>query len=279
MNRILALFVVILLSAFSGDGRSSTQTNSSKLELLSQFSLYKPNYIITKIDGNDYTNVEFQFSRKFKLIPNKYESKLSYGWFNTYFHYTQKSFWNTSEKSIPFGESNYSPGIFLDFAENLLPPYTKNRSKSFYLGELGWQHTSNGATSTTSRSLHIYYIEPKFVFGEDDDYTFKIKYKQPVGLSENPDFFDYIGRFEFNFLYKTKKESLGKTKKESPLSSLLSLTFDKSKAGNVNTRVRLRVNMFNQLNTDIFIQLWYGYGESLNNYNKHTKSIGIGIAF
>lgn len=183
--------------------------------------------------------------------------------------YTQTSWWQTSEASTPFRETNYQPELFITF-----PSFFKNEYfKSYKIGIL---HESNGRAMPLSRSWNRVYLETHFELDKlliKPKIWYRIKEKSkrtnddPKG-DDNPHITRYIGNAEVLLVYPYGKNILKLTARNN-------LHFDKTNKGSANFEW-----IFPLGNSGIYgyFQYFTGYGESLIDYDRYLNRVGIGFA-
>jgi len=129
--------------------KSTDQTVKQLVFSKFNFKPYYMNYILPLTydsvhhKGRSSTEVKFQISIKSSLVKNilGLNDELFFG-------YTQTSWWQTTEASAPFRETNYMPELFL-----IIPNiYQNNILKAYKIGLL---HQSNGRAGLSSRSWNI----------------------------------------------------------------------------------------------------------------------------
>ncbi|HBL32651.1 MAG TPA: phospholipase [Porphyromonadaceae bacterium] len=220
------------------------------------FGMYKDNYFITGIPLagkiNKHTaDAKFQISIKQRLMKNILP-------YNTYLMltYTQKSFWNIYEKSSPFIDLNYNPGIAI-----IRPILHDNKFKGIILFSL--EHESNGKDSTASRDWNFVTLSGSVFFNEQ----ITIQPKLWIGLpgKENKDLFDYRGYGSLTVAYRSRNDHMGFSATLNPSAKFLNTQFE------VSFRASKKSNQF------LFIQWFNGYGESLMDYNQHVSMFRVGI--
>jgi phospholipase A1 len=230
-----------------------------KLFALEAIQPYQPTYIITGDTNED--QVKYQVSFKYGLLF-PYESGI-------FLSYTQLSKWDIYDRSSPFRENNYSPGIFWE------------KQKPFkhldFIRVSPEMHLSNGLDGQDSRSVDRCFIESqisyKFNFIKIG-FREKIQHFYQFSLSShNKDYKRYVGNFESeafiqiiskrNYLSHEKLYVKGEwTNKFYWFESGLSFRIITSK-----------------IRPHIYIQYFRGYGEFLINYNKKTEALRIGFIF
>jgi phospholipase A1 len=265
-----------------------TDTGSSSNSPVSQ---HKVNYVsINNWPGNTTAQVKFQISMKFRVLePNLYVFR--YDLFPAYFAYTQKSLWNEGQQSMPFEESNYNPEFFLDYPVNAAI-IGRLKLCSVVLSPL--EHESNGLVGVQSRSWNRQYVLIRFGlesrqklevvnsfladrallyvklwhasgFSNQDDYL------QSIGKSDT--FLDYMGRGELvmsvrNFLWQGSF-------KNHQLDVKTPIFKDKRKS---SYEYEFRQQLPN-MHFALYLQYWYGYGETLLRFDQFGRRSFVGLAF
>ena len=236
---------------------------------------HKPNYILpiaynakpnnipedVSVDGElDKNEVKFQFSMKFPVVENLFGEQGS-----IQIAYSNLSFWQAYNKneSSPFRETVHEPEIFFIFPYEWEILSFNNR-----LIQLGVVHQSNGRSAALSRSWNRIYAD--FIF-QHGDYYLSIKpwYRlggTGSGKEDNPDIENYLGHGEIRTVYAGGKHIV---------SLMLRNNFHSPNYG----AVELNWSFPMSRRVKWFVQYFYGYGESLIDYNARVNRLGIGIAF
>ncbi len=252
---------------------------------------HKVNYFA--INGNpakSNAQIKFQLSMKFQLLqPDLYV--LNYNLFPAYIAYTQKSLWNEGQPSQPFEESNYNPEFFLDY------PVNKTLAGSLKLRSIAVcpiEHESNGLSGPQSRSWNRQYILIKFGLQTKEKlqvtnsflpdkaqfylklwkasgYTGQDDYLKSIGKKSS--FLNYMGRGEVgisvrNFLWagSFKDHQL----------DIKTPVFRDSNKDSYQLEFR---QQFPKLNFALYLQYWYGYGETLLRFEKFGRRGFAGLSF
>ena len=240
-----------------------------KQTIIKDFDLYpyKKNYLLpvtynlNKIEDQNRFETSFQIS---------IEKPISYNFFgfdeSISAAYTQKSFWQTSQDSSPFRETNYEPEIFIQF------PYKDNEVFKAY--KVSILHSSNGKNDEDSRSWNRAYVEGYFQFSN----LFlipKVWYRIPESSSDddNSDIEDYYSKGELSLLYPYKKHTF-----ELMLRNNFKLNSANKGAIELNWTFPLP-QFLSSDNAYGLLQLYSGYGNNLIDYDKEVNKIGFGIAF
>lgn len=283
---ILAICFIALLafcgSAFAAEPVPLTPSKSAiderqKEESLAEnnrFSLlpYKQNYILpltynSKPNKRPYSDVDedidrlelkFQLSFKVPLIKGLFA-----GHGNLFAGYTQQSFWQAynSQESSPFRETNYEPELYADFGTD----YSLLGLRSRFIS-VGFSHQSNGRSGDLSRSWNRIYALAAF---ERGNFYCAIRpwYRIPESDEDddNPDIDKYLGYGELYGLYIHKEQRFG-------LMYRNNLRSDNRSTIQIDWSFPLPGNRLNG-----YLQYFYGYGESLIDYNHANNRIGLGI--
>ncbi len=215
--------------------------------------------------GRKSTETKFQISFKKSLAKNL----LGLG-DELFLGYSQTSWWQTSEKSSPFRETNYAPELFMFF------PYTHEKSslKAYTIGIL---HQSNGQGKELSRSWNRIYMSG--VFQTKGVFIIpRVWYRIPehtkkdindTSGDDNPDIYDYMGYGDLKISYPYKKH----------LFTLLlrdNLKFNSKNKGAIQFDWTFPLPWISD--TFGYLQIFSGYGESLIDYNKRNNRIGLGFS-
>lgn len=216
----------------------------------------------------DKAEVKMQISLKIPLT----KEKLFFDNDSVYFGFTFKSFWQmyNTPASSPFRETNYRPEVFYQTA---IPQETL---KGSWYYRLGIEHESNGRTQLLSRSWNRLFVGVGFVKDNWALYLqpwYRIK-ESPKELipgettpaakgDDNPDIYRYMGYFELSGIYKTEQWQ-----------------FTSMMRKNFNTGYgALEVTVSHPFSGRIkaYGQYFYGYGESLIDYDALSHRISFGF--
>lgn len=226
------------------------------------FGLYKDNYFTVgtaPFQKPTATNsdVKFQISLAIRLT----DTVLPWGSF-LYLMYTQKTFWNVFQESLPMRDLNFNPGIGWS-----KPFFSKDR----YLGKLTLlvEHESNGRDGDDSRSWNRISICGSTII--DEWLMVHAKFWIPIidGMN-NKDILNYCGIYQHGVVITTpnKKFSFG-------------ITGVKRKGWNFNfnTILDFTWRIHEKSNLNLFAQYYNGYGENLIDYNQYHSRLRVGIIF
>ncbi len=226
------------------------------------FGLYKDNYFtvgtaIGETPNRLNSDVKFQISLAIRLT----NSTLPWGTY-LYLFYTQKTFWNVFQESLPMRDMNFNPGVGLT-----KPFYSKNR----YIGKLSLilEHESNGRDGDASRSWNRVSLAGSAVVS--DWLMVHAKYWIPIiDSGNNRDILHYAGLFQWGFeLSSRNKRWQG------------GVTFVKraGKLFNWNTIAEVSWLVDKKSNVNLFAQYYNGYGENLLDYNQFHSRLRVGLVF
>ncbi|AOW77899.1 phospholipase [Colwellia sp. PAMC 20917] len=229
-------------------------------------NINKEDYDIVEGWADNFEDIEIKYQLSFR-VPLLTERLFTQG-DGVAFAFTLQSWWQIYARSIsrPFRETNYQPEIFY-YTPLSWQPLEGNTA---FL--LGFEHQSNGNSSSFSRSWNRLYAN--FVFAKDNYViSFKPWWRIPEGNKvstamvpgdDNPDITDYMGNFELSLVYKWDDYDVFFKGREN----------FKAHKGYVELGVTFPI--FERLKG--YIQYTNGYGESLIDYNNSQQTIGIGFS-
>ena len=221
----------------------------------------------TTLDDRD---LKFQFSIKHDLAD--------YGRYGSlWFGYTQQSFWQLYDatNSRPFRENNYEPEFIYSLRPNQL---ITDFSLSPAILNVGLVHQSNGQSNPRSRSWNRIYIQPGIERNYGDGRRFIVmarlwqRIKEPAASDDNPDITNYLGYGDVELRYSLdgKWEATAIAKMRS-IELNLAAPWDSIRL--------LMLAAPGEHNTNIHLQYFNGYGESLIDYNHRQTRWGVGLSF
>ncbi|MDX1795138.1 MAG: phospholipase A [Hydrogenovibrio sp.] len=265
----------------SGKTALDARLLSEKRNKYGPFSIqpYRPNYLIIGAYNFDGTNERpFQQAgltqtEQFEPFEAKFQISLKIpitddllGWGDhLYVGYTNRSFWQAYNHNIsaPFRETNHEPEIWMSFDNKMELFGWRNR-----LIDIGLSHQSNGRSEPLSRSWNRVYARLLFARGNS---VFAIKpwlrLPETSSTDDNPDIEHYMGNVEFGFLTKYHKHHFKVMVRDNFSKN------DNKGAFELGYSYPVHRNM------KAYIQWFYGYGESLIDYNYRNNSVGIGMQF
>lgn len=223
------------------------------------FAMYKDNYFITGIPTNQEIT-KYTADAKFQLSFRQRLSK-SVLPFNSLLMltYTQKSFWDIYQKSSPFTDNNYNPGLAL-----AKPIIVHNKLEG--IGILAFEHESNGiGDSLESRSWNYFVFTGTYFYNLY--FTFQAKIWAGWADSENADLFNYRGYGLIAINYRSLNDRIWITAIINP----------RKRFEGINTQLELSLKLTPKANQYLFLQWYNGYGESLLEYNQFSSMIRMGI--
>ena len=198
--------------------------------------------------------VEFQLSLKARL------------WDHLFVGYTQTSVWDLYKESKPFRDSSYRPSVFYHERDVLHgKAWTLNLSG-------GYEHESNGRAGPDSRSINIVFLRPTVVLGQPTECHWQLGAKLYAYLSKeenNHDIQKYRGFGDYYAVYgRPDNWELSVTARKGTSTNFASML--------VEAAVPMKTFVEN-FQGDLFIQYFWGYGETILDYNlKGNPQIRIG---
>ena len=184
------------------------------------------------------------------------------------FAYTQKVWWQLYSNSEPFRETNYEPEFFMTLPTN----QAIDGATGLKAVKLGFTHESNGQDGRRSRTWNRVYASTLWQHGQLFT-NLRAWYRIPESeaIDENRDIHKYLGYGDLTFNYLYGKSQIGLLLRNN-------LDFD-----NGENRGAVQVDwsypFFNAYSTYWYLEYFNGYGESLIDYNRRVKKIGIGLSF
>lgn len=262
---IVMLFPVSGNSQILGvpDQEEFTDSLKHELEFGPYFGLYKDNYFTvgTALGGgkpnSTNSDVKFQISLAIRLT----NATLPWNTF-LFLMYTQKTFWNVFQNSMPMRDLNFNPGIGLS-----KPFFNKGR----YMGKMTllFEHESNGRDGDESRSWNRISLSGSTMV--NDWLMVHAKYWIPIvdGMN-NRDILYYTGIFQTGFVL---------TSRDGKFSGGITLVKRKGWNLNFNTIAEFAWRVHKKTNLNLFAQYYNGYGESLLDYNQFHSRLRVGLVF
>ncbi len=261
---MLLLGATAMAATAAAAGEASAGQADATASLLPQgLSLYRANYALpltwTK-QAEDEGDAEFKFqiSLQYQILETPF-----------YAAYTQEAYfrWLDEDDSRPFREINFIPELWYRFRPGRLEPD--------WLGlDIGIEHQSNGESQPESRSWNRAYVRP---FLRQGAWSAEIKIwdrfgapDEPSGPSnpagdDNPDIVDFYGHHELRVGYRFDGGDRV---------SLLT----RSAFGDGRGALRLDYATPAGGNGHWYVQLFTGYGESLETFRDNRTRIGVGFA-
>ena len=217
---------------------------------------YEPIYMLFTHDFSkkpdrkaDELHFDFSFERPIAYDALGLGEKIS-------FAYAQNSWWQITQDSAPFRESNYRPELYVSapvpFADEL---------------KLGAMHESNGKGGEESRSWNRLYAQSTWSAG---GFSITPRAWYAFWLDRtNEDIADYMGYGDLRASYTFGKQRLSALWRNN-------LHFDGSNRGAIELNYSFPI-----FNSGFYGYLRYfnGYGESLADYKRSVNKIGAGLSF
>lgn len=221
------------------------------------FGIYQDNYFISGIPLDEKitdqsADAKYQISFRHRITKTILP-------FNTalLLTYTQRSFWNVYQQSLPFRDSNFNPGL------GLSRPLAY-RGRLLGVASAAVEHESNGRDSVYSRSWN--YATMSVTYFHNQSLSFNSKVWLGFLAEENKDLYDYKGYGLLAANYSAFHDNLR-----------LSLTINPRRLGKFNTIFEVNYRPMSSLNQYLFLQWYRGYAENLLDYNEFTSMIRLGF--
>ncbi len=213
---------------------------------------------VTTAASPDSNEVKFQLSVKVNLAEDIFGEVG-----DVYFGYTQRSWWQAynTDASSPFRETNYEPEIFIDFDNAWSALGWVNTRNRF-----SFNHQSNGRSDPLSRSWNRVYLESIFQRG-DWALTLAPHWRVPESANDddNPDIERYMGYGDIRLAKRLNNnhEVSGQWR-------------GNPSADHHGVQVDYSWPAFNSLRAHL--QYYYGYGESMIDYDNRVHRLSIGFS-
>ncbi len=209
------------------------------------------------------TEAVFQFSLKKPLSFDLFGLNEAF-----VFAYTQKVWWQLYSNSEPFRETNYEPEFFMTLPTNL----AIDEATGLKAVKFGFTHESNGQDGRRSRTWNRLYASTLWQHGHLFT-NLRAWYRIPESedSDENKDIHKYMGYGDLTFNYLYGKNQFGLLLRNN-------LDFDDGQNRGA-VQADWSYPFFNAHSTYWYLQYFNGYGESLIDYNRRVKKVGIGLSF
>ena len=183
------------------------------------------------------------------------------------FAYTQKVWWQLYSNSEPFRETNYEPEFFMTLPTNV----AIDEATGLKAVKFGFTHESNGQDGRRSRTWNRLYASTLWQHGHLFT-NLRAWYRIPESenIDENPDIHKYMGYGDLTFNYLYGKSKIGLLLRNN-------LEFNDENRGAI--KVDWSYPFFNAHSTYWYLEYFNGYGESLIDYDRRVKKVGIGLSF
>ena len=220
-----------------------------------EFQQVDPDYV------NEDVEIQFQFSFKVPLAIDLFDGRM-----DLFAAYTNRSFWQAynSANSEPFRETNHEPELWAQFRNDWEIWGLTNR-----VNQVGFVHQSNGRNDPVSRSWNRFYAN--FLF-EKDGFVLSLKpwlwIYQDKEKSDNPDIDEFMGHGEIRAAWERNGHVLSGMMRNQIESGFEHGALEASWSFPV----------FNYPYLKGYVQYFYGYGESLIDYDRRVNRIGVGIS-
>ena len=245
------------------------------------FLIYKQNYLLffTKTDHPNYDPTTPDINTHIPIYNHKLDNRdvkfqisfkahlLGEGRNTFWLGYTQLSFWQFYDRkhSMPFRETNYEPELIYSYS----PEDQPNEENRIYTRFLNFSlvHQSDGQSLPGSRGWNRFYSQTGLELNLGNDKRLEILPRVWVILPRGtPDIADYLGHGDIEVRYRFGQGALIAIAKVHSIQYDLSYPLTKLFGEEI-------------LDTNLHLQYFNGYGESLVDYNQAHRTLGIGISF
>ena len=213
-------------------------------------------------DSYMHGDAKFQISAKTKLWQDIFDTPL-----DLWAAYTQQTYWQVydGKNSRPFRETDFQPEAWLTLPVRVGPEWMQWRMLN-----LGLSHQSNGQNDPLSRSWNRFYATFGLVTG---DLSLPIKpwWRLPeTGNSDNnADVGDYAGRLEVQAVLPYGANVFSATVRNN-------LKNSSTTPSRTSVQADWAFPLYGQLHG--YVQAFYGWNDSLQNYNFRNTGVGIGVS-
>jgi phospholipase A1 len=191
--------------------------------------------------------------------------------------FTLLSFWQVYDPSHsrPFRENNYEPELIYSINPDLLLGESKLNPSIVNIGVV---HQSNGQTNPRSRSWNRVYVQTGIEKGYPGDRRFIAlirgwqRISESASNDDNPDITQYLGHGDLELRY-----AQGRNWEATLLLKARSVQLDLAAPWTAYRLLALAAP--GEHNTNIHLQYFSGYGESLIDYNHKHVTWGFGVSF
>ena len=272
MKNHVYIYILLLLVALPLSGKAQLVPMPDQKEFVDSlrkeidygpyYGLYKDNYFTVGTQPfakptSTNSDVKFQLSFMFRLTEATLPWK-SY----LFLMYTQKTFWNVFQESLPMRDINFNPGIGWT-----KPFFSKDR----YMGKLTLllEHESNGRDGEASRSWNKISLCGSTII--DEWLMVHAKFWIPIiDGGGNKDILRYCGIYQGGLMVTTpnKEWSWG-------------LTWVKRQGWNLNMNTiwEMSWRVSDKMNLNLYAQYYNGYGENLIDYKQFHSRLRVGLVF
>lgn len=213
---------------------------------------------VSSTTGPDDVELKFQFSAKVNLMEDLFGTTG-----DLFFGYTQRSWWQAynTDASSPFRETNFEPELFLSFDNTWqFLGWTNTHN------QVSLNHQSNGRSEPLSRSWNRVIAETSFQRG---DWALRLAphWRIPESDSEddNPDIEEFMGHGDVTIARRFDDQEVSLLWRGDPGS------------GNMGTQIDYSWPLFGK-NIRGHVQYYYGYGESLLDYDHRNHRLSLGFS-
>ena len=270
INRLLvsvAFFVAAVFVPVNGQIVINEKTDKqiadsirAELDNRPYFSLYKDIYFVggTVLGGKP---TQYNSDVKFQISFQQRLTKSVLPW-NSYLYlfYTQMAMWNVFERSLPFHDLNFNPGIGIS-------RYIIMKNRLIGKATVMIEHESNGRDGEASRSWN----KVTFGYAAVIDPRLEVYAKTWIPIIDGQQNKDIL---KYNGIFQTGAQYISANKRW-----VADVTFVKRQGWNLNFNTILNVGfrLSRKENQFLMLHFYDGYGENLLDYNKYHMRLRVGL--
>ncbi|MET0544351.1 MAG: phospholipase A [Variovorax sp.] len=200
------------------------------------------------------------------LLTNDESGKKDSLWFA----YSQLSTWQVfnSDLSRPFRTTDHEPEMMYVYPTD----FALGGGWRWRYTGLGIAHNSNGQSDPYSRSWNRYYLMAGVEQGDKFQITGRIWKRIPesADTDDNPDIADYIGRMELSGAWNINRDNT--------LTATLRNNLRSDGRGSIRLQWFKAIGDPLKSNLRFHTQLFYGYGDTLADYNRKRTIFSVGLS-
>lgn len=263
MKRLLTIVFLVVCFAASAKQADSVKLAKRRSIQKSEYpvlGMWKNSYFATGVATNqpiskNSSDVKFQLSVAMRLwnIKNKVDILATY---------SQRSVWDIYQKSSPFRETAYNPGIWVAWRTN-------DKVRLLF----GFEHESNGLGLENGNSRSLNYATVACLYEPLENWRFGARAWYGYFFHDediDQRYFHYRGVMQLWGTFHTRDERLQVTALVNP-----TVTFTKY---NAQIEASWRMAKRGDWIPSLFVQYSYGYGDTMIDYNRRSSKIRIGIS-
>lgn len=220
------------------------------------FLPFKENYFVLGFDTSKKPD-QYSSGAKFQISMAFHLWTISSKW-DVFAVYTQRSLWDLFQRSLPFRENAFNPGLWFSYQHS-------EKLKFFF----GIEHMSNGQVGSSSRSFNSANVAVIW----DASSHWRLGGRAFLGYYEfdtTPHWHRYVGHFKFWTVYSAVDGRLRCTVDLIPADYFKKINFEAS----VSYRLSRKKTLFPSL----FLQYSNAYADSMVEYTRRVSYLRLGFS-